>query len=889
MAMANVADIFARRGLRTAMIDFDLEAPGIERFFLSDPTPVRRNRGLLDLLLAYKRAMSGAPGEGEAEFRRLESFLVPIYRQLPSGGVLDLLPAGQRGDDEQLAMYAYHLRTFDWQEFYFEWFGELFFQWLRRELLNRYDVILVDSRTGMTEMGGICAYQLADNLVMFCAANSQNVQGTRDIIRNFQSPRVQVLRKDRPLDVVVVPARVQQNSRDIERFRTEFDRSFTPFTPPALTTVGQKMWDLMLPYEAAYAFEERLLTSEEDGAGLGAAFERLANTVVLLAPPDSRLRSAIQTYRPRSEGVPLAFDPTRQFAGWDAFISYNRHDEGAARHIATALADRGLNIWLDLWRLSPGEPLEAALERALDQSRAFVILIGPSEAGVWRKTEERMIIERSLVGREDFRLIPILLPGASYESIPTVLRSYVAVDFRASLDDEKSLHALAVGIRGTAPGPQRRATEEELIPYKGLTTYQEEDAQVFFGRGYETSEAVRFLLEKNFVALVGPAGSGKSSLVQAAIVPRLRSELAGLKVLFVRPGSDPFANLAPAVGELAGLDFSETQKFLQESPAGLATLIQLHVSDPVLVVIDQLEEIWYLVNAGTRTAFLQTIQRAIAVCRIVVILRADYYAAALREGLQDLFSAGQVNLGSMPSWRLRETIEEPARLAGLAFEPGLVERLLDDSEGSIAPLPLLQVVLHQLWLHRTQGFLTHAAYEETGGVGAALSRVADVTYDQLSSPQRMSARAMLLRMVDPDGRRRFVPVTELDPAERETLDVLVRASVVIIDRMVDEDVATIAHESLARNWPRFASWLEESRDSLRVLLKLEETAREWLAYDRSGEFLYGQLKLQNAEQAIQTEPQMLSNAAREFLNASYAALKTRRWWLRLFNQRGRYT
>src|SRR6185295_2099555 len=146
---------------------------------------VRRHPGLLDLLLSYKQTMSVAH-EGAA-FKNVDSFIVAIYEQLPGGGRLDLIPAGQRQDPEQLARYALALRTFDWQDFYYNWEGDLFFEWLRRSLgMPRYDLVLVDSRTGVTEMGGICGYQLADVMVMLCAPNNQNMQGTANMLRDFR-------------------------------------------------------------------------------------------------------------------------------------------------------------------------------------------------------------------------------------------------------------------------------------------------------------------------------------------------------------------------------------------------------------------------------------------------------------------------------------------------------------------------------------------------------------------------------------------------------------------------------------------------------------------------------------------------------------------------------
>ena len=865
MALANVADVFARRGLRTAMIDFDLEAPGLERFFLSDPTPVRRNLGLLDLLLAYKQAMSVSPSEGEPEFRNLGNFIVPIYRQLPSGGKLDLLPAGQRADDEQLATYAYHLRTFDWQEFYFEWFGEVFFQWLRRELMNRYDVILVDSRTGMTEMGGVCAYQLADHMVMFCAANSQNVQGTRDIIRNFQSPRVQALRKDRPLDVLVVPARVQQSGSDVERFRSEFEKSFGAFTPPTLEGSGQTLWGLMLPYVAAYAFEERLVASDAEGVELRSAFERLAETVALLAPAESALRT--MTRHERGATSAPVFDPTRRFAGYDAFLSYSRSDEESALRIARHLADRGLKIWLDLWELKGGEPLMAAIERALDQSRAFVVLIGPAEAGLWRKTEERLIFERSLRARDDFRLIPVLLPGTTFESIPEVLRSRLPIDFRASLDDFRALKALVAAILGEVAVPRPSAVESDR-PYKGLATYQEEDAAFFFGRAEETDAVVRLLFEQNFVAVVGPSGSGKTSLVQAGVIPRLRQKIPGVQVVFARPGLRPTESLAAALEPVADLDAAEIEKRLLDR-------VPVPLRRSVLLVIDQLEEIWqHGVNAVARSAFLLAMRTLIGSCRVVVLLRADFYASALEEGFGDFLSIGQVNLRPMSRDALRAAIERPALIAGMAFEPGLVERLLNDAEGSRTPLPLLQVVLYEMW-HRSQrtgqGFLTHAAYDEVGAVGTTLARWADAIYDSLTLPERVAAKSALLRMITSELTRRSVPYEEFREEEWAILKRLVDRRLVVLEARNETTIATIAHDSLVRDWPRLAGWLEESHEYVRLRSVIREAALEWTNNGRDCDFLYRGRALAAAERLLRSAPYLVGPREQEFLLESRRA------------------
>ena len=176
MALANVADLMARSGLRVLIVDFDLEAPGLEHFFPVDHEEIRGHEGLLDLLLAFKYSMSTMAGHEERNsFKDLDRFLTTIYPFRDGHGGIDLLPAGRRLTDEQIGRYSEELRQFDWIDFYFSWSGELFFEWLRRALHQRYDVALVDSRTGVTEMGGVCAYQLADAIVLLCAANLQNI------------------------------------------------------------------------------------------------------------------------------------------------------------------------------------------------------------------------------------------------------------------------------------------------------------------------------------------------------------------------------------------------------------------------------------------------------------------------------------------------------------------------------------------------------------------------------------------------------------------------------------------------------------------------------------------------------------------------------------------
>jgi len=389
MALANVADRLCRQGLRTLVVDFDLEAPGLERYFPIDTQAARQNPGLLDLLIAYKQAMSQPVGRNARDFQKLEQYIFRVYYELPGGGSLDLLSAGVRADEEQLSNYAYQLRTFDWQEFYFEWGGELFFQWLAREIGKRYDVALVDSRTGVTEMGGVCAYQLADSLVMFCAPNAQNLQGTREVLRNFNSERVRALRKDRALQLLVAPARVQQNSPELQRFHDSF-AAFEEFAPAALKAMGLSFWDLMVPYDPAFAFEERVAGETVDAAdaGLMQAYDRLATIVASMSPEGSkaaeagkRMAAAAIAGSGAAPPVEPEYDATTAFAGYDVFISYHTSDSEMGLHVSKVLEDAGLRTFRP-HDLRGGEPFLEQVKSALDNSAVVLVLVGEQLARI---------------------------------------------------------------------------------------------------------------------------------------------------------------------------------------------------------------------------------------------------------------------------------------------------------------------------------------------------------------------------------------------------------------------------------------------------------------------------------------------------------------------------
>ena len=265
MALSNIAEIFFQAGKRVLLVDWDLEAPGLDRFFFEFPDAILDHRGLIDMLLKYKKTISeDSNGNHELAFDDVKKYIVEIPRNNKLGGKLFFMPAGKRSGD-QFPKFAQSVVTFDWQDFFKNWNGELYFEWLREQFSSIAEIILIDSRTGVTEMGGVCTYQLADTVIMFCAPNDQNINGIFDMAINFTSKTLYNLRPDRPLNVLIVPSRVEYRS-EIDFyyiFKQKFIEKFDVFLKLLPKVKIQSFWDLKIPYVTYYSFNEQVAIREE--------------------------------------------------------------------------------------------------------------------------------------------------------------------------------------------------------------------------------------------------------------------------------------------------------------------------------------------------------------------------------------------------------------------------------------------------------------------------------------------------------------------------------------------------------------------------------------------------------------------------------------------------
>ena len=431
-------------------------------------------------------------------------------------------------------------------------------------------------------------------------------------------------------------------------------------------------------------------------------------------------------------------------------------------------------------------------------------------------------------------------------------------------------------------------------PYRGLAVFREQDAPVFFGRSAYVEQLVGAVRRQRLVAVVGPSGSGKSSVVFAGLVPRLREEGRWLIASF-RPGDDPQAAVAAALVPLLEPRLSETDRLVEVGKLaralgrGEVTLRdvgrRIVEQDPagrrLLLVADQFEELYTLCRDASRcTSFLDGLLAAIDGAdglTVVATLRADFIGRALaHRPLADALQHADLKLGPMNRDELEEAIVAPARLLGVTVEDGLDERILEAVCEGPGDLPLLEFALTRLWSRQHQGKLTHAAYDEIGGVERALASYAEEVYGELDAEQQQRARRVLLQLVQPgqDGAdtRRQATRAEIGEDNWDLVTRLASGRLVVSgrDEASGADTAEIIHEALIKHWDRLRGWMQRDRVFRTWQERLRQAVRSWEeAHREEGALLRG-TALVTAERWLKERAGDLAAPERAFVEASLA-------------------
>lgn len=475
-------------------------------------------------------------------------------------------------------------------------------------------------------------------------------------------------------------------------------------------------------------------------------------------------------------------------------------------------------------------------------------------------------------------------PGARFASVDAFVSALETG--RAVVDD---ITKTPVGLATTLPNP-----------YLGLRPFDEADQTRFFGReALVNALLTRFGgtgLASRCVGVIGPSGSGKSSLVRAGLLPSLRSGAVGgtdqwLTTTMV-PGANPFESLEAALLRIAVNPPTTLLDQLQENKRGILRCLRRCLVDDgqkILLTIDQFEELFTTGDDRLTFDFLDGLAVAIedpqSPLRLVFTLRADFYGQPLAHPtFARILDAASVNVTPLSPDELERAMVEPALALGVSFEPGLVAVIVADCIGQPAPLPLMQYALSELFERRDGSQLTIAAYENVGRLAGALAGRAEAIHRDADSAQRAAMRRCFGRLVSPSGDggdlRRRVQTSDLG-GEPSTLWILeqfggARLLTFDRDRSTREPTVEVAHEALLREWPRLVEWLDQDRDLLRSSDAVAIAATNWHASGRSASDLYRGARLEAAARLASAAPDRLRSVDTEFIGASQRLAESQR-------------
>ncbi len=577
------------------------------------------------------------------------------------------------------------------------------------------------------------------------------------------------------------------------------------------------------------------------------------------------------------------------------FLSYSRPDQDQVEQIARRLDQEGYKIWYDQAKIVPGESWSDALDRGLRESSHCLVFVGPGEVRPWQQEEIRTAINSAITQSKTFRLIPVLLPGVRVRpgdsELPSFLTNRQWVEFRESLDNEDDWHLLVCGLQGKEPGLGLPAGQAGACPYKGLAVFGIQDAPYFYGREAVTDTILPRLRERitqadrpRFFAVIGPSGTGKSSLVRAGVLAGItegrRLDDCGTWIrdpLIFKPGDTPLNSLAKMLigHEATRQRFSlwsvaDVEKKLRQSTNGesrfltdeVETVIPAGTYLPVLV--DQFEEMLKplarrdtpgndtqaQIDAYKRDQFLPFVRNLAFAARqargrlvFIVTMRDDFYGlCGSDEAFGALISENHKLLSPMSTAELRNAVEQPARNSGKAVQPALLTLIENDMRNRPGALPLLQETLEQLW-HSSGNTLTSDAYTTLGGIAGSLKNKADNTYKGLMEamgPSRDNRRREgIIRRIFLDlvnrgngiasSRRRERDELPDAPDTGPILDAFVNAHLLLEsgDKNSGKSYYELTHEALIEHWSMLADWLRGEEEDDRHRQQLEGEANRW--------------------------------------------------------------
>ena len=516
---------------------------------------------------------------------------------------------------------------------------------------------------------------------------------------------------------------------------------------------------------------------------------------------------------------------------------------------------------------------------------------------------------------------PLPLLGEIRPDLPAELDRIIE---RATAKDPAARYADAMALvadfrRALAPGvvagPGAELPLVVANPYKGLRAFQAADAPDFFGRDALTERLLARLKEageaNRFLAVVGPSGSGKSSVVKAGLLPALRKgALLGSDQWFgveMLPGPHPLEELEIGLLRIAAHRPGGLMEQLRRDERGLvraARLVLPSDESTLLLIIDQFEEVFTLIEDRAEAKhFLDSLYAAVTVprspVRVIITLRADFYDRPLMyPDFSELMRKRTEVVVPLTTDELSRAIGGPTERVGARLEPGLATDIIADVKEQPGALPLLQYALTELFERREGRLLTRQAYQSIGGVMGALGRRAEEAFAALDQNGQAMAGQLFLRLVTlgegtEDTRRRVLrseltsltiderripgkPSSSSVPGPSSAMDAVIevfgKSRLLSFDRdpLTRNPTVEVAHEALLREWKRLRDWLDAGRTDVRLQRLLAAAGSEWVNAEREASFLLQGTRLGQFEGWAAETKLALTQDERAFLDASLA-------------------
>jgi WD40 repeat protein len=579
------------------------------------------------------------------------------------------------------------------------------------------------------------------------------------------------------------------------------------------------------------------------------------------------------------------------------FISHSTDDNAIADEVRARLEAQGFPVpFLDYHPetgIPAGQDWEQDIYRQLKRAAAIVYL------GSRKSAESKWCFAELAFARSAGKpIFPLRIEG---EASHVLLADTQWTDFRA--DKDEGYHRLFRGMKTFGFDPDSTFDwSAGRSPYPGLSAFEEADAAVFFGRDEETEALFQRVnnahLEggERFITVIGASGSGKSSLVRAGLLPRIRR--IGMPWLVVDPmvpSTDPLEMLARSLAKTLRaqgrqIEWADVLKTLETPEHGLISVARDLLDRAssqhklVLIFVDQGEELVTRAADTARVRFARVIKDALNgpdVVRIVTTLRSEFLTRVLQQTELADFIPEPFVLAPLPKDRLASAVRDPAEVAGIELAPNLVERIVEDTGGGDA-LPLMAFTMERLYQRiagKAEKRLDEKDYRAVGGVTGALEQRANGIRDRLAREGlKDDIMPTLLKLVGFDSqsvptRRRF-PLSELNDQERKILKAFEDARLISVDGAGAAAVAFVAHEALFRAWAPFADGIEADLEGLRERSRIERDAREWVEAGRDEAYLLRGERLQRASQlwADAASSSKDVSVVKEFVDASGALL-----------------